>query len=332
MNKSEALQAQNPEQPIDAVLSIVVKNLVWQEKAAFWSNALNEYKNVPKQTGRERKHAKNIIRQTASKLLKNPQDISMVEDIWKRNESGRNGAQESEETFSKLVKAESLALIKDKWQKVTPEQLAQLVKISSDDDGPSQEFAKEMLRNYFKGPEGKRQRIETFSNLAYSVLDLAGDDKALDEGVKIALYGTDILPKDPFLIEQAVVFSMPYDEEEEDFKTLIIANHVINQVSIVRSREFVKYHRANANFVRTDEKAIRGWNRKREKVTKQIGRAEATELNNVMMGYFRTLRESLSEDMKERLKEQWPYSVAFDENDPLNQKFERVRLQLASGE
>ena len=118
---------------------------------------------MPKQNSKERKHTKNLITRTATELLKNPQDITIAQKTWRGNELSRDGAEKSQEPFSELVRIERLALIKEKWDDVKSGQLAQLVIISSDDNDPSQDDAKEMLRNYFRGPKSRNQRIEAVS-------------------------------------------------------------------------------------------------------------------------------------------------------------------------
>ncbi len=84
----------------------------------------------------ERKIVRNFVTKTAEELLQNPQDISIADKTWRRHEARENHVQESEEPFSKIVKTKCLALIKEGWKDVAPEQLAQLVRISSDENDP----------------------------------------------------------------------------------------------------------------------------------------------------------------------------------------------------
>lgn len=211
------------EQLVDRIVVVIWANQVFSEYA--------ECNGLPKQNSKERKHAKNLITKTAGELLKNPQDITIAQKTWRGNELSRDDAEKSQEPFSELVRIERLALIKEKWKDVTPEQLAQLVRISSDINDPSQDDAKEMLRNYFRGPKSRNQRIDAYYNLVSATLDLVGEDEAFYEGMKIALHATDILPKVPSLVEQTAMLSLPTKEEKkgEVFQQLLVSRCVIAQ-------------------------------------------------------------------------------------------------------
>jgi len=147
------------EQLIDNIFVAMFGELTPQERTSIgWANQVQEeYDNLPKQTSRERRAVKKLIAQTAGELLKNPQDITIAQKTWRGNESSRDGARESEEPFSKLVKGECLVLIRDKWKGVGPEQLAQLVRIYATND-PSKDFAKALLYNYFGAEEAARKK------------------------------------------------------------------------------------------------------------------------------------------------------------------------------
>ncbi len=310
---------------VDRMLIAMFGELTPQERTTIGlaNQVMEEYNNLPKQTGRERRSVRKLIAQTAGKLLGNPQDIFVAYETWRGNESSRDGLQELEEPFSKLVIEECLALIKDKWQDITPEQLAQLVRISSDENDPSQDFAKKMLKNHFKGPDSKSRRIKAYYNFASTLLELVGDN-ALNEGIKIAFHATDILPRDPYLIEKSILLSLPDDGEEEDFKESLIANHIVNQISFLGSQGTREYHRENGKFLMTNEKLKRGWNKKKELLTRKIGHKKGDELNAALMTFFNISQSPLPEELRQSLRDKWPYSVAFDENDPLNQKFQKV--------
>lgn len=127
MNKIEAPQLDKLEQQvgpknsslIKPILPVVVWDLPNEEKTqqlvgrivvVIWANQVfSEYaecNGLPKENSKERKHAKNLITQTAAELLKNPQNITIAQKTWRGNELSRNGAQESQEPFSELVRKE----------------------------------------------------------------------------------------------------------------------------------------------------------------------------------------------------------------------------------
>ena len=296
------------------------------EQKALWLGRFRDYDSLPKNTSSERKKAKHFVGNVAVELLQNPQDIDFMKEALADRKNNAN-TQNPKQQFAQLVRNECLGLIKEDWQDVKPEQLAKLVNVYTNSNGPSQDFAKDLLTNYFKGPRSRNQRIGAYYNFVSGVLDLAGDKEAFIEGMKIALHATDILPKNPSLIEQAVVLSLPYGEEEEDFNKLIIAKYIIIQVSR-RLQVFSVYHKENGDFMATNEKAKSEWTRKKERVRKKIGVAEAREFNNRVIGFFKISEQPLSEEIKQGFKDVWPHSVVFNETDPLNQKFKRVFPQM----
>ena len=289
----------------------------------FWLEKYEYYTNLPKSRSKERETANSFLTGIAEGILQNPQEINFMQEalIDKKNNAL---TQDPKQQFVRKVKDDCLTLIKDKWEGVKPERLAGLVRIYAGNDDPSQGFAKDLLRNYFKGPKSRSQRVRSYYNLVLTTLDLVGDNKAFNLAVQIGFHATDILPRNPSLIDQAVLLSLPYGEEEQDFKELITARYVLNQIGFMSSEDIVSFHRENSYFVRTNEKAIMAWNRKRKSVTAKIGRDVARKFNDIVMGFFDISQRPLSEDVKQRLKDIWPYSIAFDEADPLNQKFKKV--------
>jgi hypothetical protein len=166
---------------VDNLFGAMFGELTAQERTTIdWANqVLEEYNNLPKQTSRERRVVKKLITKTSGELLEDPQNIFIAHQTWRGHESSRDGARESEEPFSKLVRGECLAFIKEKWKEVKPEQLAQLVRIYANNNDPTQDYAKEMLRNYFKGPDSRGQRVDACYNFLSTTLDLAGENEAL---------------------------------------------------------------------------------------------------------------------------------------------------------
>jgi len=326
MTGPESIKQDPTEKPVVKLFTAIFRELTPQQRTTLWADQVfEEYKTLSRQTAQKR--LKNLVTQTASELLKNPQDISTAEEIWKTNDLDIGCAQESDEPFSKLVERKCQALTKEKWCNIVPEQLAQLVKISSNSNDPVQEHAREMLKNYFKGPESSNQRIDAYYNFVSATLDLVGECDAFKEGMKIALHGTEILPKKPSLLEQAFLVSLPYDKKSVS-KKLLIVNYIIYQLRLTDLVHLDEYYKERKKFIDTKE-ATEAFRTKEQRVIKKIGSEQATELHSEMIKFFRIITNPLSEEKRESLKGDWPYSLAFDETDPLIEKFRRV-LQLAS--
>jgi len=330
MNRIEASGPDRTEQLVEIMFNAISGELTPQDKTTLWAyQVIGEYNGLPQQTSQERKRAKNLVTQTASKLLENPQDISTAEEIWRTNELDIGYAQESDEPFSKLVERKCQALTKEKWCNIVPEQLAQLVRLYVDNNDPSQDLAKEMLKNYFKGPESSNQRIDAYYNFVSAIPDLVGEEDAFKEGMKIALYGTEILAPNPSLREQTILLNLPSREKESVFfKKALIANYVINQLRFIGLQDLDEYYQGRKNFVCT-EAVKEAFEKKVQRAREAIGEDRAKELNRKMLDFLGCITNPLSEEKKESLKGDWPYSLAFDETDPLIEKFRRV-LQLAS--
>ncbi|MEK7517334.1 MAG: hypothetical protein AAB583_02200 [Patescibacteria group bacterium] len=328
MNSIEA-QPDRTEELVDRMFGAMFGDP--KEKKAIWANQVfEEYTNLPKGKSAERRKARDFILQTGRFLLANPQEIDIIVSVWESRdakEENHDGQKEQNTgSFYDLVKQEASRDIRQNWEKVAPEQLAQLVKSDSD-------FAKKALTSYFKGPNSRNQRIDAHYNFVSGVLDLAGEDDAFKEGMRIALHGTDILPKKPSMIEQSILLSFPNKEEESPvFKKALVVNYIINQLrfmGLVGSDDIQKAYKARRNFIQTYE--VKEELRKQQvRVAKAIGEDRTRELNNAMINFSNIIVRPLTEERRQSIKNIWPYNLAFDENDPLNQKFQRVQLQLAS--
>ena len=310
---------------VEDILTPIVNDLGifhWAE------NVLTEYSSLPKVNSQERKRVRNLTTQTADRLLQDLQRIEIAPDVW-RNQLGQGDSGNSGGSFYELVKTESAELIKLNWENVTAEQLADLIGIYT--NSPStQDFAKEMLGSYFKGPSSRRQRIDAYYTLAYSALHLAEDDNAFTQAIRIGLHDTDILPKDPNLIEQTLLLSLPYNEEEIVFQKLLIAKNVMFQLSFLSSEDLGEVRQKHYDFLSTHEKLKKKWNEEQAQAIKQIGSDRVTEINNATMAFDLRREDILSEAEKLELKNTWPFNLFFDENDPLNQKFQKVFPQMTA--
>lgn len=316
------------ERLVDIALSSIFKLSDTDETTNWAEETLATFNSLPKANSYERKKVKNLITQTATRLLQNPQDLDIASAVWKTQSSQEDSGNSA--GFLELVKTKSVESIKKNWEDVTSEQLADLIRIYT--NSPSaQDFAKEMLGSYFKGPRNLHQRIDAYYNLVSATLDLVGEDEAFEEGMKIALHATDTLPKHPSLVEQTGLLSLPYEEAESVFKKLLIARCVVNQVRFIGSWGLDKYYEDRGNFILTDGIAIKEGNKRQRNATEKIGENEAKEMYHAMQYtmklFSRSSIESLSEKRKQSLRMTWPFHLVFDETDPLNKKFHEVSLK-----
>ena len=283
------------------------------DKITNWAEeALVTFNSLSKQTVGEKRNVKKLLRETAGQLVQSPQDISTAAFVWKSHDS-----------FYQLIKDESKTIIREKWESITPEQLAELVRIYADNP-QAQDFAKEMLTSYFDRPKTRRQRINAYYTFVSSVVDLVGEDTAFTFGVKIGLCDTDILPKDPNLIEQTLLLSLPYNEEEIVFQKLLIARNIVFQLSFLSLEDLGAVRQKHYDFLSTNDKLKKRWSEELGKAVKQIGKARVSEINKATVAFDMRREDVLSEKEKLELENIWPFNLFFDKSDPLNQKFQKV--------
>lgn len=321
---------------VDAVLATVFERLAAQkERVATLSNVLIEYNKLPRQTVGEKRNAKKLVRETAAELLQNPQDINTAVFVWKRHES-----------FYALVKEESKTLIREKWESITPEQLAELVRTYADNP-QAQDFPREMLTSYFGRPKTRRQRINAYYTFVSSVANLVGEDKAFNEGVRIGLYDTDILPKDPYLIEQNIFTSLPYTiflnssngakdllslprnkDEERDLQKSLIAEYAILKLSTMGSKDLEEARRRRNDFISTNTYLRDMWEQAQRQAEEKLGSSGLVrQLHNAMKAFTDSIDALSREHGNENSR---IHDLFNNETNPLNQKFKEVLPQRAA--
>lgn len=307
------------------------------EQKALWLGRFRDYDSLPKNTSSERKKAKHFVGNVAVELLQNPQDIDFMKEALADRKNNAN-TQNPKQQFVQLVRNECLGLIKEDWQDVKPEQLAKLVNVYANSNAPSQDFAKDLLTNYFKGPRSRNQRIGAYYNFVSGVLDLAGDKEAFIEGMKIALHATeDVLPRVPSLAEQTGVLSLPFDITKEDFQKLLIARRIVYRVSFMDPKNLGRFFQDRTDFLNSDSTLIDEGDKRKNSAIRYIGADKTKEMYFLMKGAIKIIVTSSREpsqdvknyytikSKKETLK---PVELAFDPTDPLNQKFKRVFRQM----
>lgn len=308
-------------------------------KAADWAeDVLTEYSSLPKGNNKERKRVEAFLERSADHLLQNPQKISAAAFVWERLDP-----------FYKLIKEKSKNLIREKWGDITAAQLTQLVKTYADADNlPGQDFAKEMLTGYFSGPKTRSKRIRAYYTFVSSLLDLVGDNRMLEEGVKIAHHDTDILPKNPHLMEQALFLSLPYDifilpdspeiqedlfslprdqDKERDFQKLIIIRHTLVRLVSMGAEDSKESAQKEEDFIQKSPELTAMWEKAQaQAVTRmggdRLGEYRVKQLNETLSLFFGSDSDILS--AKESTGNAWLSNLFDDTTDPLNQKFQRV--------
>lgn len=197
----------------------------------------------------------------------------------------------------------------------------------------TQDFGHDLLANYFKGPNSRRQRIDAYYNLASSALDLVEDDRALNEAIRIGLYDTDILPKKPYLMEHSSFMELPYGEDERTFQKLLIAQRTIGVLTYIATRTVREALQRKTEFEIKDEEINKLKEKRSDEIISRIGRDEVARLKNTMVDFATIVggRPQSDSDVK-LLKDVWPYNILYDEDEPQNKKLQDVAMEKVTSE
>lgn len=305
------------------------RELSQQEKTVLWANeAFEEYNNLSRQTGHERKRVKNLVHEAARQLIQNPERIDNAVSVWRSHENAlRSQVPESDQpkdSFYEAVKQESVKLIKDRWEETTPNQLAQMVK-SYANNVSAKDFAQEVLTSYFKAPSSKKQRVDARYTFTFAILDLIEDQKSFNEAIRIGLFGTVIIPKDSlYAKEGCCIGSIPWDMDDRTIQKYSVSTNIIGRLSFMASEDFGVL-RSEIQKLFQSETYKDFVEKEAEKAARKIGKAEVKRINQAMSESKPIsgdeIGEGISGEEFDELAKNWPTNLTLDENEPLNKKF-----------
>jgi len=313
------------------------RELALQEQTILWANqVLEEYNGLPKRNSREKKVATNLATQAARRLLQNPEDIDIAGSIWKSHESKEQAQDEKQkqnvESFYDLVTQEASRDIRKNWEKVSPEQLSQMIKTYAN-NFLVQDLAQEILVGYSKGPTKRSERAEYFYNVARAAIRLVEDKKAFVEAMRIQLFhNEDVLPRRRNLLERGKIVTIPWDVGEKELEKWLRLDHITIQLSYVYPEELRPLVEENNNFLRGHE-AREFAEKEGERAVGKIGYEETLGLSQKMTEYSRRAGLRMYEDGKiDNLP--WPESIINDRDDPLMNEYsdsvlEKVHFEQA---
>jgi len=298
------------------------RELTPQEQTVLWANQVfEEHNNLPKRNSAERRVARNLVTQTARSLVQNPADIDIAGSVWKSRETASENQQPTDSFYGE-VKKESSAAIRKNWETVTPEQLAQLVKVYANSI-LTQDFGHDLLANYFKGPNSRNQKVDALYNFALGALDLIENQRALEEAVKIGQFETPLLPRESgfFRDIQIAMGGLTSNEQEElSLKKALITQRVLADMTTLTSLDYDQIFSRDQDYIERDEKL---------QDTKTLALEQAKRSDEVK-NRIEAMREYGSNEGDvntleiKRLGNVWPYSLVLDEDDPLTRKCKEI--------
>lgn len=299
-----------------------------QAKTILWANQIFEqYNSLSKQTGKEKKKAKNLVSDTAKELLQDPEKVDIAGSVWKSHEPVSQEGSVKHQSFYELVREESSKQAKDHWKAISSGKLAQIVKTYSHSNLVS-DMAEHILTSYFKGPDSRNEWISAYYTFAFAVLDLIEDQKAFNEAMKIGLFDTSILPVDSDLFRKAnILISLPYDVDDRTLQKFFVAQNVIIRSSNLASENLAESRQRASRFMETDSRFKRLLDSVQQRAVKKLGFPRVQEINQSMieMGLDVDVRDSgLSAEEVLKASTKWPSNLFYDQLEPLNQKFRMV--------
>ena len=122
---------------------------------------------------------------------------------------------------------------------------------------------------------------------------------------------------------------MPRNKDEErDFQKLLIAKHIVLQLSTMGSEDLKQLCQKEDDFLQASDKLTIIWDREQKEAGDKIGQNESMKLNKAMNDFAESA-DTLSIETND--KNSWVQDIFRDETDPLNQKFQKVFPRLAAG-
>lgn len=298
------------------------RTLTPSEQTILWANqVLEEYNSLPKTNARERRKARDLVAQTARRLVQNPQDIDTAGSVWKSRESVSDSRAKPADTFYETIKRECALTIKEKWRDVTPEQLAQLVKTYAN-SVLTQNFAHDLLVSYFRGPQGMVNRVKSLYGFVYGLMDFAvSDGNFLKTGIKIARFESDILRSDSAFRLDMHVASNAVDDDEALGKKMAI-DTVVASLS-----KLAGYDKANIDSFLTVPDSLENQMRLKienysQRIVKKFGKEEGLRRLRVLGYLYRSRILQDSSESKESKRNEWPFYLIFGEDNHLKKRFD----------
>lgn len=295
-----------------------------QEEAILWANQVFEvYNALPKITGNERKKAKNLIHETARQLMQNPKRIDTAASIWKSHEPSLHDSDSKERSFYELVGEELGQQARDHWKELSSGKLTELVKTYAHNRLVS-DMAGEILVGYFRGPNGIQQRIDSLYDFVYGLMDLTSDTKALEEGLKIARFESNILLKGSSFHKDYEVAGVTLDDDELLAKTISINNAILGLSHLVSSYTDENINNFIRGSLETDSRTRNSMSRALRKFSKEELLRRSRLLGQLYAGISFGTSESIN-------NKSWPLNLLAKEGDILRQRLNAEIAPLMLG-
>ncbi len=301
-----------------ASLNAEGRELSAQEQTMLWAyKTLDEYNNLPKGNNRERTRVKFFLKEASNFLIQNPQKIETAASIWKsRSDKDRSGLYEA-------IKIACGQQASEKWNEITSAQLTEIIKVHARSHLIT-DFTSSLLRGYFRGPEGLKDRVESLYKFVYGLIDVAPDEKALREGLKIARFESDILPKDSSFKIDIDIAETNLVADEILIKAISINNTVMGLSQLIypaeNIRDFMKFDSARV------ETRMAGY---AKKAIRRESKESLLRKSNLLQQLYTKGSGSMSEKDTEEFSKTWIGHITLV-NDPLRKKFNREVAYLVS--
>lgn len=174
----------------------VEKKVVNKQDTILWANQFFEqYCSLPRGNHKERVRVEGLSSEAFKKIMLNPQDMDTVLSVWKSQGKIQSETGQTKERFYEQLKQSGAEYAKKHWDKINIGQLKQIIDIYGN-SVLVQDMAGEILRGYFKGPQTQEERVNSLYEFTYALSYLTSKPKALEKGLKVARFESDLLTPD----------------------------------------------------------------------------------------------------------------------------------------
>lgn len=290
-------------------------------KKFFWIHSAKEKWFELRLEEGKMQEVKSFLQSTAHTLLGDPQGLEVFAE---------EGSLNPQDIFYKGVSEALQRKIKKDWSKIESFQLASLVKLYSHPiSDATRDLAKSLLTNYFRGKQTIEESVTSRYNFVSGILDLdlEGDVGAVESGIRIVDFVTDILPVTSKVYKDCSIATFAIYNNDRLLQKAIITSDILRRYL----REKYKFifqptDEQQNNFILATRKALMVGQKSGERTAKKLGRDAVLQKRDTLAAYYDQeipldYYISPPQDPKEM---SWPCNLALNTDDPLIQKLIKV--------
>lgn len=282
-----------------------------REAMIAWARqAQADYTALPDKSPKDKKKKGIALNTIARSVVMNPQSLEIARSVWRKDDTSDEAV-----PFYTEVVAACAEQIEKNWQKITPDQLANLTARYAHSKTTKDAY-KKMIKAYFEGPSTRSEKLDTLYTLAMGATSLINDVPALEFAILLGEFQTDILP-DLFYTD-FYISRWSHLHKDADVKKAMNVDTVfmdLTEFTTLNSKQ-IRDDLFN-NRVNTD-RILKAHNDASQESVAVLGYAEASKRYQELRT-LQALTASGSRDDRDNAKVNipWAYNIVADKQDPL---------------